>query len=104
MANKIGTYSLAVLAAAHDVPFYVAAPSSTFDLAIETGADIPIEERAAAEVLRPLGVAAAPEGARAYNPAFDVTPARLVRGIVTERGVIEPVTRERIRAVLGSDG
>ncbi len=104
VANKIGTYSLAVLAAAHDVPFYVAAPSSTFDLAIETGADIPIEERAAAEVLRPLGVAAAPEGARAYNPAFDVTPARLVRGIVTERGVIEPVTRERIRAVLGSDG
>jgi methylthioribose-1-phosphate isomerase len=100
-ANKIGTYALAVLAAAHDVPFYVAAPSSTFDLALEDGADIPIEERAADEVLRPLGVQAAPAGARAYNPAFDVTPARLIRGIVTERGVIAPVTRENVVAMLG---
>jgi methylthioribose-1-phosphate isomerase len=100
-ANKIGTYALAVLAAAHDVPFYVAAPSSTFDLALEDGADIPIEERAADEVLRPLGVQAAPAGARAYNPAFDVTPARLIRGIVTERGVITPVTRENVLAMLG---
>jgi methylthioribose-1-phosphate isomerase len=100
-ANKIGTYALAVLAAAHDVPFYVAAPSSTFDLALEDGADIPIEERAADEVLRPLGVQAAPAGAQAYNPAFDVTPARLIRGIVTERGVIAPVTRENVLAMLG---
>jgi len=100
VANKIGTYSLAILARAHGVPFYVAAPSSTFDLAIDDGADIPIEERGAAEVLRPLGVPAAPEGARAYNPAFDVTPAHLVSGIVTERGVISPVTPERIRAIL----
>jgi methylthioribose-1-phosphate isomerase len=99
-ANKIGTYSLAVLAAAHGVPFYVAAPSSTFDLTIEDGADIPIEERAADEVLVPLGVRAAPAGAKAFNPAFDVTPARLIRGIVTEHGVISPVTPETIRAVL----
>ena len=100
-ANKIGTYALAVLAAAHDVPFYVAAPSSTFDLALEDGADIPIEERSADEVLRPLGVQAAPAGAQAFNPAFDVTPARLIRGIVTERGVIAPVTRENVVAILG---
>jgi methylthioribose-1-phosphate isomerase len=100
VANKIGTYSLAVLAAAHDVPFYVAAPSSTFDLALEDGGDIPIEERAAEEVLAPLGVQAAPAGARAFNPAFDVTPARLIRGIVTERGVIAPVNRENVLAML----
>jgi len=100
-ANKIGTYALAVLAAAHGVPFFVAAPSSTFDLAIDSGAEIPIEERSAAEVLAPLGVPAAPEGAAAFNPAFDVTPARLIRGIITERGVIEPVNRDTIREVLG---
>ena len=95
-ANKIGTYGLAVLAEAHGVPFFVAAPSSTFDLSLETGVDIPIEERAAAEVLRPLGVPAAPEHARAYNPAFDVTPARLITGIITEHGVIQPVTRDNV--------
>lgn len=101
-ANKIGTYGLALLAEAHGVPFFVAAPSSTFDLSLETGAEIPIEERAAAEVLRPLGAVAAPEAAKAFNPAFDVTPARLIRGIVTEYGVISPVTHEQIRAVLGT--
>jgi len=100
-ANKIGTYGLAILAAAHGVPFFVAAPSSTFDLSLATGDEIPIEERAAAEVTRPLGVIAAPEAALAFNPAFDVTPARLIRGIVTEHGVIEPVTPERIRDILG---
>ena len=100
-ANKIGTYSLALLAAAHGVPFYVAAPSSTFDLAIDSGAEIPIEERSAEEVLAPLGVRAAPAGAAAFNPAFDVTPARLIRGIVTERGVITPVNRDTIRTTLG---
>jgi methylthioribose-1-phosphate isomerase len=99
-ANKIGTYALAVLAAAHGVPFFVAAPSSTFDLSLDSGDGIPIEERAAAEVTRPLGAVAAPAAAAAYNPAVDVTPARLIRGIVTEHGVIEPVTRERIAAVL----
>jgi methylthioribose-1-phosphate isomerase len=100
VANKIGTYSLALLARAHGVPFYVAAPSSTFDRTIESGADIPIEERSATEVLAPLGVAAAPAEARAYNPAFDVTPARFVTAIVTERGVVSPVTPDRIAAVL----
>jgi methylthioribose-1-phosphate isomerase len=101
-ANKIGTYSLAVLAAAHDVPFFVAAPSSTFDLALDSGDEIPIEERSAAEVLRPLGAVAGPDTARGFNPAFDVTPARLIRGIVTEHGVISPVNRDRIRAVLAT--
>lgn len=101
VANKIGTYGLAVLAAAHGVPFFVAAPSSSFDLTIDTGADIPIEERPAAEVLRPLGRIAAPEAARAFNPAFDVTPAHLVTGIVTEHGVVSPVTRERVLGLLG---
>ena len=103
-ANKIGTYALAVLAAAHGVPFFVAAPSSTFDLSLETGADIPIEERAAAEVLAPLGMPAAPAGAKAFNPAFDVTPARLIRAIITEHGVIEPVTKAHIAAVLAGGG
>jgi methylthioribose-1-phosphate isomerase len=101
-ANKIGTYGLAILAQAHGVPFYVAAPSSTFDRSLATGAEIPIEERSAAEVLAPLGTAVAPAGAAAFNPAFDVTPARLIRGIVTEHGVIEPDTAARIREVLGS--
>jgi len=100
-ANKIGTYALAVLARAHGVPFYVAAPSSTFDLAIDTGSEIPIEERGAAEVLAPLGVVAAPAAAKAFNPAFDVTPAGLITAIVTERGVIQPVTREQIAEVMG---
>ncbi|NDC63448.1 MAG: S-methyl-5-thioribose-1-phosphate isomerase, partial [Planctomycetia bacterium] len=100
VANKIGTYSLAVLAKAHGVPFFVAAPSSTFDLSIDGGDAIPIEERAAAEVTHPLGVQAAPDGVRAYNPAFDVTPATLVRAIVTEHGLVEPVGRDRIAAVL----
>jgi len=101
VANKIGTYSLAVLAHAHGVPFFVAAPSSTFDLALESGAEIPIEERSAAEVLEPLGVRAAPATARAFNPAFDVTPARLVTALITEKGVIRPVTRAGIAALVG---
>ncbi|MFM7245692.1 MAG: S-methyl-5-thioribose-1-phosphate isomerase [Planctomycetaceae bacterium] len=100
-ANKIGTYGLAILAHAHGVPFYVAAPSSTFDRSLATGAEIPIEQRAAAEVLQPLGTAVGPEGAGAFNPAFDVTPASLIRGIITEHGVIEPVTATRIREILG---
>lgn len=101
-ANKIGTYGLAVLAAAHGVPFFVAAPSSTFDLAIDSGDEIPIEERSSREVTHPLGVQAASDGAAAFNPAFDVTPARLIKAIITERGVIAPVTRENVAAILGS--
>lgn len=100
-ANKIGTYGVAVLAAAHDVPFYVAAPSSTFDLTLSSGDAIPIEQRDPREVTHGFGRATAPEGIRVYNPAFDVTPARLIRAIISERGVIEPVTRERIAEVLG---
>lgn len=90
VANKIGTYGLAVLAAAHDIPFYVAAPTSTFDPQLSTGDEIPIEQRAAEEITHGFGRPTAPLGIDVYNPAFDVTPARLVRGIVTERGVLRP--------------
>jgi methylthioribose-1-phosphate isomerase len=88
VANKIGTYTVAVLAQAHGLPFYVAAPTSTIDLAIETGAAIPIEERDPAEVLGFAGIRVAPDGAAARHPAFDVTPARFVSAIITERGVL----------------
>jgi methylthioribose-1-phosphate isomerase len=100
-ANKIGTYGLAVLAKHHRVPFYVAAPSSTFDLSLESGEGIPIEERAAEEVTAPQGLQIAPPGAQAYNPAFDVTPADLITALITERGVIQPVNRDNIAHVLG---
>ncbi len=99
-ANKIGTYSLAVLARAHDVPFYIAAPVSTFDLSIADGDAIPIELRAAEEITHGFGRQTAPEGIKVYNPAFDVTPARLICGIITERGVIERPSRETIEAAL----
>jgi len=98
-ANKIGTYGLAVLAKAHDVPFYVAAPRSTFDFSVPDGSAIPIEMRSAEEVRRGFGRLTAPEHVPCYCPAFDVTPAELIRGIVTERGVVEPVTRGRIRKI-----
>ena len=88
VANKIGTYSLAVLASHHAIPFYVAAPWSTLDPATPTGEGIPIEERASDEVVRIAGELVAPEGVPARYPAFDVTPARLVTAIVTERGVL----------------
>ncbi len=99
-ANKIGTYGVALLAAAHDIPFYVAAPTNTFDMSLSDGSQIPIEERSAGEITHGFGRQTAPEGVRVYNPAFDVTPARLIKAIVCERGVIEPVTRERIADVL----
>lgn len=99
-ANKIGTYGVAVLAAAHGVPFYVAAPVSTFDLSLATGDAIPIEQRAAEEVSHGFGRATAPAGIDVYNPAFDVTPARLIRAIICERGVIAPVTTESIGEML----
>ena len=95
-ANKIGTYSVAVLAAAHQIPFYVAAPSTTFDLSIDSGEQIPIEERSSEEITHSFGRPTAPDGIGVYNPAFDVTPARLIKAIITERGVIEPVGRETI--------
>lgn len=89
-ANKIGTYTKALLAKAHEVPFYVAAPVSTFDFDLASGADIPIEERDPKEVLFLGEYRLAPEGAEALNPAFDVTPAALVTGIITDRGIIAP--------------
>jgi methylthioribose-1-phosphate isomerase len=100
-ANKIGTYGVALLAAAHEIPFYVAAPTSTFDLAIADGGQIPIEQRDPREVTHGFGRQTAPEGIKVYNPAFDVTPARLIKAIICEHGLIEPVTRERIGEVVG---
>jgi methylthioribose-1-phosphate isomerase len=87
-ANKIGTYGLAILAAHHGIPFYVAAPRSTFDFSMESGASIHIEERQPEEVTSFAGTRVAPEGAHVYNPAFDVTPGHLVTAFVTEYGVI----------------
>jgi methylthioribose-1-phosphate isomerase len=103
-ANKIGTYSVAVLAQAHGIPFYVAAPSTTFDLQLESGDLIPIEQRSSAEITHGFGKATAPDGVQVYNPAFDVTPAKLITAIITERGVIQPVTKERIAAMVGPVG
>lgn len=99
-ANKIGTYSLSILAKAHNIPFYVAAPSSTFDLTIDSGAQIPIEERASTEITHAFGKQTAPDGCGTYNPAFDVAPATHITALITEKGVIQPVTHSRIRDVL----
>ena len=91
MANKIGTYTVAVLAKAHGIPFYVAAPHSTIDLATPSGERIPIEQRNAQEVTSVCGgESIAPPGVDVLNPAFDVTPNELIAGIITEEGVIEP--------------
>ncbi len=97
IANKIGTYTVAVLAQRHDVPFYVAAPLSTIDRETATGADIPIEERDGEEVTDVFGTRVAPAGTEAFNLAFDVTPAELIAGIVTEEGVLRPPYSESIR-------
>ena len=99
VANKIGTYALAILAAHHGIPFYVAAPRSTFDLTIAGGAAIPIEERAADEVTSFRGARAAPEGAAVYNPAFDVTPGHLVTAFITEYGILHPPYLESIASL-----
>jgi methylthioribose-1-phosphate isomerase len=97
-ANKIGTYGVAVLAQAHHVPFYVAAPLSTFDLALENGGLIPIEQRAEEEITCGFGKRTAPEGVQVYNPAFDVTPADLIAGLITEKGILRPPYPESIAA------
>jgi len=89
-ANKIGTYSVAVLAKNHGIPFYVAAPLSTVDFSLKNGSEIPIEERAPAEVQFVFGKQVAPDNVKVANPAFDVTPVRLITGIITEKGVIKP--------------
>jgi len=102
VANKVGTYTLAVLAGAHRIPFYVAAPTSTVDLATPDGHAIPIEERPPAEVTSLAGVPIAPAGVAVRNPAFDVTPHHLVAAIVTETGVIRPPFDAGLRRALGA--
>jgi methylthioribose-1-phosphate isomerase len=100
VANKIGTYSLAVLAQAHQLPFYVAAPSTTVDLSLANGDQIPIEERSADEVTHLGGRRIAPEGVAATHPAFDVTPHTLITAIITEQGVIVPPFAEGLRQLV----
>jgi len=100
-ANKIGTYSLSVLAKHHEIPFYIAAPSSTFDLSIASGAEIPIEQRSSEEVTRFGSLQTAPDGVGVCNPAFDVTEAGTISAIITEKGAIERPGAENIRNLLG---
>jgi methylthioribose-1-phosphate isomerase len=102
VANKVGTYSVAVLAHENNVPFYVAAPVSTFDLTLESGDRIPIEQRAASEVTHVFGVPVAPDAIHVENPAFDVTPARYVAAIITERGVAYPPYAESLQRLAES--
>ncbi|HEU4400490.1 MAG TPA: S-methyl-5-thioribose-1-phosphate isomerase [Candidatus Polarisedimenticolia bacterium] len=102
VANKIGTYQVAVLADAHRIPFYVAAPTSTVDLSLETGAAIPIEERSLDEVTHLAGRRLVPEGVAAIHPAFDVTPNRLVSAIITERGIARPPYEATLPALCGA--
>jgi methylthioribose-1-phosphate isomerase len=103
VANKVGTYSVAVLAKENGVPFFVAAPISTLDLTLESGDEIPIEQRAASEVTHVFGVQVAPEETRVENPAFDVTPNRYVTAIITERGVARAPYTESLRGLSVSD-
>jgi methylthioribose-1-phosphate isomerase len=102
VANKIGTYSVAVLAHENHVPFYVAAPISTFDLTLESGEQIPIEQRDASEITHVFGVPIAPESVQVANPAFDVTPARYITAIITERGVARPPYTESLKRLAGA--
>ncbi|MCK4262163.1 S-methyl-5-thioribose-1-phosphate isomerase [bacterium] len=96
-ANKIGTYGLAILAKAHGIPFYVAAPTSTFDLTLATGDRIPIEERGQEEITCGFGRRTAPEGVKVYSPAFDVTPAHLITAIITEVGIARPPYEQSLK-------
>jgi methylthioribose-1-phosphate isomerase len=98
-ANKIGTYSLAIAAARQRIPFYVAAPCSTFDLTIAGGAQIPIEQRSALEVATLRGEPIAPAGTRVYNPAFDITPGELITAFITEHGILRPPYADSLRAL-----
>jgi len=96
-ANKIGTYGVAVLAKAHNIPFYVAGPTSTIDMAARTGDDIPIEERDEREITCGFGKRTAPEGIKVFNPAFDVTPNEYITAIITEKGIIRPPFEEGLK-------
>ncbi|HZI33938.1 MAG TPA: S-methyl-5-thioribose-1-phosphate isomerase, partial [Candidatus Binatia bacterium] len=100
VANKIGTYGVAVLAKENNVPFYVAAPVSTLDLSLASGDQIPIEERAASEVTHVQGVPLAPDGIGVANPAFDVTPNRYITAIITERGVARAPYLETLKSLV----
>lgn len=100
-ANKIGTYGVSILAKEHGIPFYVAAPVSTFDLNTTSGDEIPIEERSSEEVTCGFGKRTAPEGVKVFNPAFDVTPAKNITAIITEKGVIEKPSTENVQKILG---
>ena len=100
-ANKIGTYSVAVLAKENRIPFYVAAPISTLDLTLASGDQIPIEERSAEEVTQVQGVSTAPAGVKVRNPAFDVTPARYITGIITEKGVVRGDYQSELKKLVG---
>lgn len=104
VANKIGTYSLAVLARAHRIPMYIAAPTSTIDLSLPEGSQIPIEERAAEELRQVGGQVTAPPEVPVYNPAFDVTPGELITAIITDRGVVTPPYRQSIGQLFGEKG
>jgi methylthioribose-1-phosphate isomerase len=97
-ANKIGTYSLSVLAMVHKIPFHIAAPSSTFDLSVKNGSSIPIEYRPADEVAKIMGKRIAPKGVRIENPAFDITPAKNITAIITDRGIIRKPSTQKIAA------
>ncbi len=99
-ANKIGTYAVAIAARHHGIPFYVAAPTSTFDLTLPSGDAIPIEQREPEEVAQPFGVRTVPAGVAIYNPAFDVTPNELITAIITDQGVIQPVDAAQVAAVV----
>lgn len=101
VANKIGTYGLAILAREHGIPFYVAAPLSTVDLRLKSGEEIPIEERSPREITHILDFRVAPEGVGVLNPAFDVTPNRLITAIITDKGVVRPPYEENLRRLVG---
>ncbi|MFP4496681.1 MAG: S-methyl-5-thioribose-1-phosphate isomerase [Vulcanimicrobiota bacterium] len=102
VANKIGTYSLAVLAGYHGIPFYSAAPTSTIDISLKSGSEIEIEQRSPDELIFIKGVQTAPSEAGVYNPAFDITPGRLLTGIITEKGILRPPFKESIKELFSN--
>jgi methylthioribose-1-phosphate isomerase len=104
VANKIGTYSVAVLAKAHGIPFYVACPSSTLDLSTATGSDIPIEERDENEITFGFGKRTAPEGIKVYNPSFDITPNEYITAFITDKGIIRPPFAQQLKQIFGMSG